>query len=195
MERTSKDISEISQKVKSRDLHITLDEVERRDGRVSEAAAEDASEGAGGVVLRRVHLDLLRRLLGRRDQEAATFRGRRRGGGGGGEGPGAGAEHLLQVERLGGGGGGGGVEEAGDQRLPRARAVRERHGCGGIARSARMRACSERDRERLREMKVLRFQQSLAERPACKRDRAAKRENRKGRRFYWANPRVMSTRP
>lgn len=40
------------------DLHITFDEVKRSDGRVSETAAEDSTEGTGGVEFRRVHLDL-----------------------------------------------------------------------------------------------------------------------------------------
>ena len=38
------------------DLHVALDEVERRYSEVGEAGAEDATEGAGSVEQRRVHL-------------------------------------------------------------------------------------------------------------------------------------------
>lgn len=40
-------------------LHVTLDEIERSDGRVSKATAQNPSGRTGGVVGRRVHLDLL----------------------------------------------------------------------------------------------------------------------------------------
>lgn len=39
-------------------LHIALDNVERGNGHVSEAAAGEATEGASSVVERRIHLDL-----------------------------------------------------------------------------------------------------------------------------------------
>lgn len=38
------------------DLHVALDDVERRYSEVSEAGAEEAAEGAGSVEQRRVHL-------------------------------------------------------------------------------------------------------------------------------------------
>lgn len=38
------------------DLHVALDEVERRYSEVSEAGAENAAEGAGSIEQRRVHL-------------------------------------------------------------------------------------------------------------------------------------------
>ena len=40
------------------DLHVALDEIEGRNGHMSEAAAQDPPGGACGVECRRIHLDL-----------------------------------------------------------------------------------------------------------------------------------------
>jgi hypothetical protein len=53
-------------------LHVALDHVERRDGRVREAAAEDAAECTGVVVLGREHHNLPGLGGGRRDDLAGS---------------------------------------------------------------------------------------------------------------------------
>lgn len=59
----------IKNRARSVYLHIALDEVERSNCHVSETTAKDTAESTGGVELRRVHLDLLSRLIGRGDHE------------------------------------------------------------------------------------------------------------------------------
>ena len=87
---------------------------------MSETTAKNTTGSTGGVESRGVHLDLLRRLGGRRDQKAHLTGGGRSGGGGG----------VLLEEVVGkrkGLLGGGGVEEVGDKGL--FGGVRESHCC------------------------------------------------------------------
>ena len=74
-------------------LHITLDEVKRSNGHVSEATAEDTAGGACCVEGRRVHLDLAG-LAGSWNHEPAAAA--RSGGGRRGRGGGRGGENLLE---------------------------------------------------------------------------------------------------
>lgn len=79
------------------DLHITLDEVKRSNGHVSESTAEYTAGGAGSIESRRVHLDLPKRLLRSRNHHPpAAVGGGGRGSGGRGGGGGAGVEDLVE---------------------------------------------------------------------------------------------------
>ena len=55
---------------KEKNLHVALDEIERSDGHVGEATAEDATGTACSVVSRRKHADA---LLGCRDHNIPTL--------------------------------------------------------------------------------------------------------------------------